>query len=160
MIFLTVGTQLPFDRLVSALDDAYPKIGLPVLAQICKGNYNPRNFSKVYDHISKTEYDQIFIKASVIVSHAGMGSIITSLLHNKPVVVMPRLASLGEHRNEHQSATCKRLEGISGLYVSRSPEELLASIRMAIDSPRSASKLSAEELIFNLKHKIFSNEKQ
>ena len=47
--------------------------------------------------------------ASLIIGHAGMGTILTALKHQKPILVMPKLASLGEHRNEHQTATAKYL---------------------------------------------------
>jgi len=36
-----------------------------------------------------------------------MGSIITALELGKQIIVMPRRANLGEHRNDHQIATAK-----------------------------------------------------
>jgi len=38
-----------------------------------------------------------------------MGTILTGLDLGKPVVVVPRLAAHGEHRNDHQLATVKQL---------------------------------------------------
>ena len=40
----------------------------------------------------------------VVIAHDEMGSIITALEMGKPIVVMPRRAELGEHRNDHQVA--------------------------------------------------------
>jgi UDP-N-acetylglucosamine transferase subunit ALG13 len=47
--------------------------------------------------------------AEVVVSHAGMGTIITALELAKPIIVMPRRAKFGEQRNDHQLATARRL---------------------------------------------------
>jgi UDP-N-acetylglucosamine transferase subunit ALG13 len=38
-----------------------------------------------------------------------MGTILSALQYQKPIIVMPRRASLGEARNEHQLATVRRL---------------------------------------------------
>jgi len=35
--------------------------------------------------------------ASVVVAHAGMGSVITAMQHNTPIVLLPRLLEAGEH---------------------------------------------------------------
>ena len=46
MIFVTVGTQFPFDRLLRTVDDAFDKglINEEVFAQTGESNYKPRNF--------------------------------------------------------------------------------------------------------------------
>jgi UDP-N-acetylglucosamine transferase subunit ALG13 len=47
-------------------------------------------------------------EATAIVAHAGIGTILTGLEMGKPLLVMPRKASLGEHRSDHQMATVSR----------------------------------------------------
>jgi UDP-N-acetylglucosamine transferase subunit ALG13 len=42
--------------------------------------------------------------ASIVVAHAGMGTIITALEYGKPIIVMPRRGDLRETRNDHQVA--------------------------------------------------------
>ena len=46
MIFLAVGTQFPFDRLVKALDDCLDTgiIDEEIFGQIGETSYKPRNF--------------------------------------------------------------------------------------------------------------------
>ena len=124
MIFLAVGTQLPFDRLTRAVDlwaqrekqsDVYGQIGQtdfkPVAIQAEK-YLPPRVFT---DHCQR---------ASLLIAHAGMGLIISALEMKKPIIVMPRRAALGEHRNEHQLATVKRFRDIKGIYVALDVQEL------------------------------------
>jgi UDP-N-acetylglucosamine transferase subunit ALG13 len=108
MIFLTVGTQLPFDRLVSAVDTWAAQNGSEVVAQIGNSGLRP-------DHLRWTrfmgapEFRECFHAADAIVAHAGMGTILTGLDLGKPVVIVPRLAAHGEHRNDHQLATVEQL---------------------------------------------------
>ena len=41
-------------------------------------------------------------KADLIISHAGVGSILNILQNNKKAIVVPRLAKYKEHTNNHQ----------------------------------------------------------
>ena len=107
MIFVTVGEQLPFDRLISAIDTWAADSGAEVLAQIGNTQLRP-NSIKYKKHLNPVEFKNAIMAAEVIVAHAGMGTIITALELEKPLLVMPRQASLGEHRNDHQFATAKR----------------------------------------------------
>jgi UDP-N-acetylglucosamine transferase subunit ALG13 len=108
MIFVTVGTQLPFDRMIRTVDRWAAECGRDdVFAQIGPGAYEPRNLG--YSRfIGADEFRERVQRAQVVIAHAGMGSIITALELGKPIIVMPRLVELGEHRNDHQVATARR----------------------------------------------------
>lgn len=128
MIFLTVGTQLPFDRFVEIVDNfaaTHPEI--EIFGQIGEGSYQPKHF-EYCAFLDEQAYKAQFDKASLILAHAAMGSIITSLIESKPVIVFPRCASLGEHRNEHQLATCKNFETLDGCYVTYDKAQLLSTL--------------------------------
>ena len=64
------------------------------------------------------------VAADAIVAHAGMGTILTALELGKPLLVLPRRASLGEHRNEHQLATARRFADTGRLAVAFDESEL------------------------------------
>lgn len=118
MIFLTIGTQLPFERLVKMLDEwANVNPDIPIFAQIGDSSYQPMNFN-FCRFLGRAEYEEKFNRATVVVAHAGIGSILNCLVSGKSVIVSPRLASLGEHRNEHQLATCKKVAELQGCYVA------------------------------------------
>ncbi len=105
MIFVTTGTQLPFDRLVRAVDEwAAEHPDREIFAQIGNGKYQPRHMEFV-EKLEPNQYKHYFDKAELVVSHAGMGTIISGLENAKPLVLMPRRAALGEHRNDHQLGT-------------------------------------------------------
>lgn len=118
MIFVTVGTQLPFDRLVKAVDDwAARHLDVPVMAQVNGGRYAPAHLQTV-SGLSPAEFSDSFSRAEVVVAHAGMGTIISALEVGKPLVLLPRLAALGEHRNDHQLGTARHFARFSCIRVA------------------------------------------
>lgn len=124
MILITVGTQFPFDRLVSAIDDWCQNKQVEVIAQVGESSMIFNNL-KAYKNLSPAQFDQYLIDAELVVSHAGMGTIINCLLKNKPVIIMPRDSDLGEHRNQHQRATCSQFSQIDGIYVAYNVTDLV-----------------------------------
>lgn len=121
MIFLTIGTQEPFDRLVRAVDAwaaAHPET--PIFGQLgalAAGSHRPAHFEWA-EFIDATRYQQHVESCTAIVAHAGMGSIISALTFGKPLLIMPRRAALGEHRNEHQWATAEKFAPRAGVHVA------------------------------------------
>ena len=97
MIFLTVGTLYPFDRLVEVVDQAVERgyVQDKIIAQIGNTVNKPRNFPYVVS-LEMDAYERYFSEASAIISHAGMGTITTALRHQKPMLVMPREKKYGE----------------------------------------------------------------
>ena len=122
MIFVTVGTQLAFPRLVSAVDRIAPALG-HVVAQT---GPDPAAYGNLERHefLDPVEYAERFGAARVVVAHAGIGTILSAMQSAKPLVLMPRRAALGEHRNDHQMATARRLAGMPGIFVAWTAEEL------------------------------------
>lgn len=125
MIFVTVGNMDPFDRLIRAVDQWISECSLTeeVFAQIGNGVYQPQNCEYI-PFLTPAEFKSRFANARVVVSHAGMGTIITSLEMRKPIVVMPKRASLGEQRNEHQLATVRHFRRSRQVLVADSELEL------------------------------------
>jgi UDP-N-acetylglucosamine transferase subunit ALG13 len=129
MIFVTVGTQIPFDRLIRMVDEIAPQLnGEEIIAQSCNGDYVPVNF-KTEQFIPPARFEQIMNQARLIIAHAGTGSIVGAMQRRKPIVVVPRKADLGEHRNDHQLATAQYLAKTSSLCVANSAHELLQAVK-------------------------------
>ena len=86
MILVTVGTQLAFDRLIKAVDawvGNHP--GERAFAQIGPANFQPCHMES-NDFVPPDQADALFRDAELIVSHAGMGSILTALKYRKPII--------------------------------------------------------------------------
>jgi len=138
MIFATVGTQLAFDRLMCVLNEwAGSHQDEKIIAQIGPSKQVFANLECV-NFLPPDLSNQYFKEARLIVAHAGMGSVLTALKFHKPIIIFPRKASLGEHRNEHQLATARWLEKKASIFVAWDD----AALRELLD--RSDSLLSGE----------------
>ena len=161
MIFITVGTQLPFDRLNQAVDHwAGEHPGTEVIAQIGPSHYHPSHIKSV-DFVTPDVADRYFREAELIISHAGMGSIITALKYHKPLLMLPRRADFGEHRNDHQLATAKWLGSRSGITVAddeKDVERLLSDEMETAHEGGDLSEYAGPEFIARLRHAIFEDE--
>lgn len=128
MIFVTVGTQLPFDRLVAAVDRwAGTRTGDRVFAQIGPSDHQPQHIEYA-GFISPAECRERMRAAKAVVAHAGMGTILGALEMGKPLLVMPRLAALGEHRNDHQAATARRFAELGSVSAAFDEAQLHARL--------------------------------
>jgi len=134
MILVTIGTQLPFDRLIKIMDTIAPSLSDRVFAQIGNGEYRPTNI-EWQPSIDANEFEGIFEKAKIIVSHAGMGTVLTAQKMKKPIIIFPRSAALGEHRNDHQLATAKQLQERPGVYVAYGETDLKDLLQTDLAGP-------------------------
>ncbi len=153
MIFLTVGTQFPFDRLVKAIDDLFEEdlISEDVFAQVGQSAYTPRHFQAVAS-LEKKTYDERFRQASAIISHAGMGAITMALDCGKPLLVMPRQAKYKEVVNDHQGALADKFETLGHILVARDETQLrekVAQLRSFVPRPRKAQ---PEAVVQKIRH--------
>jgi UDP-N-acetylglucosamine transferase subunit ALG13 len=140
MIFLTVGTLFPFDRLVKTVDRAISDglITLPVFAQIGSGKYRPQSMEYV-ETLDKIDFDAKIKNSVGLISHAGMGSITMALHHRKPLIVMPRLKKFKEHVNDHQLGTAKKFEKLGhvlALYHAADLPRKIEAMRDFVPEPR------------------------
>lgn len=108
MIFVTVGTnEAPFDRLLRAIDEL-GDLGEPLLVQTAGAPVNPRN-ARCVDFLPYDEMVTSMREASSVVTHAGVGSVLTALTAGKRPVVVPRLRQFGEAVDDHQVEFARRL---------------------------------------------------
>lgn len=128
MIFVTVGTDGPFDRLVEAVDRWAGEVGRDdVFAQIGRSLLRPKSL-RWEQFLDPPQFKRQFASADVVIAHAGMGTILSALRYQKPLLVMPRRATLGEQRNEHQLATARRLMEMKKVTVAFDEEDLLVRL--------------------------------
>lgn len=163
MIFLTVGTQEPFDRLVEAVDRwaTSRNCGGLLFGQITdRPGYHPTSFEST-DYLEPESFRTLCSEADLIISHAGMGTIITSMMLRKRLVMMPRRERLGEQRNDHQWATARKFRGRPGIHVAMSEGELPTLLDDVIgkDAHEPGAELSAfadQQLISSIRSFIHS----
>ncbi len=156
MIFVTIGTQIPFDRLIEMLDRIAPELDEEIYAQVLKGKYKPKHI-KTLDFIEPDEFEEVFIQARLVVAHAGMGTILSALRNSKPLIIFPRIAALGEHRNDHQSATAMMIKEKKYAYVATDEKELRELLHKDLRPLKSISEFASESLIKSLEDFIDFN---
>lgn len=128
MIFLTVGGQLPFDRLVRRVDEwAEDRQRNDIVAQIGAADYRPRHM-QIRPFVSPAEFETLAREANAIVAHAGIGTILTALELGKPLLVLPRLARFREHRNDHQVQTARHFSEAGLVLAALDDEDLPAQL--------------------------------
>lgn len=133
LIFLTVGTwRVGYDRLIKAVDELAGNgvITDEVIAQTGYSSYRPEHLT-VMDFCSPEEFASFISRAKLVVSHAGMGTIIETVKRAKPIVVLPRKTDLGEVDNDHQFTTAKQLEAEGKILVAYEVFDLPAKLEQA-----------------------------
>ena len=109
MIFVTLGTQdKEFPRLLEAIDREIEKgnIKEKVVVQAGCTKYESKNM-EIFDLIPTNEFDKYIKKADLIITHGGVGSILTAIKNNKKVIAAARLSKYKEHTNDHQKQIVK-----------------------------------------------------
>jgi UDP-N-acetylglucosamine transferase subunit ALG13 len=159
-LFVTVGTQFPFDRLVRSVDEWLARHpGVAAFGQIGPSMYRPRHMrSEAF--IDAEECRRRVKAATVVIAHAGMGSIITALELGKPIIVMPRSAGLDEHRNDHQLATARNMLAQGRVIVAFDEAHLTEKLNQ-LDSLSASREISTEaspRLLSALRHFIVTGQ--
>jgi Uncharacterized conserved protein len=148
MIFLSVGTQLPFNRLVSYLD-GWVRENVDPMDVFAQVGPLPLDLTPCFRTVASLPADQFLTSVKncrIFVSHAGMGNIITALEVGRPIVIVPRQRSLGEHRNDHQLHTADKFRDYAGVFVARDYDEFKASMTTAWTASPKAAEMTPERL--------------
>jgi len=135
LIFASVGSMLPFERLVRAVDEwARDNPSEEVFIQIGETEYEPQHapFARM---IPMTEYRQRLRDCDLFVAHVGMGSIFQALEDRKQTLMLPRHQEWGEHTTDHQLHTAERFGYLPGLKVVDTVEDLQREMTALLKSP-------------------------
>ena len=153
MIFLTIGTQIAFDRLVTAVDAWAGRHGrADVVAQIGPTDLQPK-YIEWTRNLPRDIFQKELEAADVLVAHAGLGTILMALEQAKPIIIFPRRAALKEQRNDHQMATARAFVGHPGIAVAFDEDELRHHLDNleAIAAPKKIGPFAAPELLAAVK---------
>ena len=104
MILVLLGTQNnSFTRLLEAVQENIDKkiINDEVVVQAGFTKFESKDM-KIFKLIDKEKISKLQDKANIIITHGGVGSIISSLEKVKKVIVVPRLKKYNEHVDDHQ----------------------------------------------------------
>jgi len=139
LIFVTVGSNQPFDRLIQTVDawaKAHPSVD--VFAQIGSGDFEPSHL-RYTRSMSPADFRAGLKAAEIIVAHVGMGTIISALELGKLLVLMPRRVAYHEHTSDHQCDDLEWLRQREGLFVALTERDFEGAMTKAMASLTSGS---------------------
>lgn len=104
LILVTLGTQdKTFKRLLDDIQVQIDKGNIKdkVVVQAGFTKYNSKDM-EIFDLIDREEFGKLISDCDLLITHGGVGSILTGLSEKKKIIACPRLAKYGEHINDHQ----------------------------------------------------------
>ena len=102
MILVTLGTQdKSFERLLKAVQKAIDEgyIKEKVVVQAGYTEFTSKDM-EIFDFIPRDRFDELIEKCDILITHAGVGSILTGLNNGKKVIAAARLSEYKEHIND------------------------------------------------------------
>jgi len=155
MIFASVGSLLPFERLVRAVDTwAHDNPAEEVFIQIGDTAFEPQHapFARI---MPMTEYRDRLRDCDLLVAHVGMGSILQALQMRKQMLLMPRLKNRQEHTTDHQVDTAMRFANVKGIRIADDEamlrREMSLMLRQPLEISDAISDHASPELLNNVK---------
>ena len=133
MIFVAVGTQkFQFNRLLITMDKLIAKgyIKDEVFAQIGFSDYIPQRYP-YKTMMKKTEFDAMIDKCDLLITHSGVGTIISGLSRSKAVIVVPRKRKYKEHIDDHQVQIAEAFAAQNLILKCEKTKNILACINEA-----------------------------
>ena len=104
MILVTLGTQdKSFKRLLDTIQKEIDNGNIKdkVIVQAGCTKYESKDM-EIFDLIDRDKFSDLIKECDLLITHGGVGSILTGLKNNKKVIAAPRLKEYGEHTNNHQ----------------------------------------------------------
>jgi UDP-N-acetylglucosamine transferase subunit ALG13 len=129
VIFVTVGTnEAAFDRLLDALDalETLPD-GESLLVQAGASSVAVRQ-ARCVEFLPYEEVVAAMREARIVITHAGVGSVLTALAAGKRPVVVPRLRRFGEAVDDHQVEFARQLAPTGLIRVVEDLDTLAAAL--------------------------------
>lgn len=104
MIFVTLGTNdKQFIRLLDACEKAIEEKAITdrVVVQAGFTKYESKNM-EIFDYMDRDQFSTFMNSADLVITHGGVGTIMTALKERKKILAAARLSEYHEHVNDHQ----------------------------------------------------------
>lgn len=131
MILILLGTQNnSFIRLLNAVEKCIDEgiIKEEIVAQIGNTKFNTEKMT-LKNFCSQEEIENLIDRANFVITHGGVGSIITCIKRSKKVIAVPRLKKYKEHVNDHQLQIVESLSQEGYIIGLKELEELDKAIK-------------------------------
>ncbi len=146
MILITLGTQdKEFKRILEDVEKEIKKGNIKdkVVVQAGYTKYTS-DVMEIIDYIPVDEFNDFINKCDILITHGGVGSIITGLKNKKKVIAVPRLKKYGEHTNDHQLQIVENFAN-EGYILSYNDGDKLSDVLKKVNSFKPKKYVSNKE---------------
>ncbi len=135
-VLITVGsTNFKFDRLFETVDELIEEGVLQgdlVTAQTGVTDYKIKNYNH-FEFATNEEMASFMEDATVIICHAGTGTVTGALSKGKKVIVFPRLKKFNEHESDNQLELATAFKEVGYVEFATDKEGLKSAIERIND---------------------------
>lgn len=135
MIFVATGSQkFQFDRLLKLLDElaGKGKIEEKIFAQVGSSTYRPVHY-EYQTFMDQNDFEETIKGCSVLITHCGIGSIISGKKYHIPIIVFPRLKKYEEAVDDHQWEFANAFSAMDYVLMYHEGDDLTDLIRRSRD---------------------------
>jgi len=164
MIFVTVGNHYQsFDRLIKKADEIAAHTSYDILIQKGYSPYCPKS-ARYFDFVPIQTAMEYIRTSELVISHAGIGTIILCKEHGIPLIIFPRRKKHGEHGTDHQMEIAKAIEERKDehIYIVCEEDQLEAKIAEVLtrrEKPVPGTNVGKANLIKTIKAFIEEDER-
>lgn len=126
MILVLLGTQNnSFHRLLKEIQKNIDNGNIKEEVVVQRGytKFESKDM-RMYIQLPIDEIKKLIDEADLVITHGGVGSIVTALEENKKVIAVPRLKKYSEHVNDHQLDIVKSFDEAGYIIGLNCVEEL------------------------------------
>lgn len=131
MVLVMLGTQNnSFHRLLEEVQKCIDNkvINEEVIVQAGATKFQSKDM-KIFKLMPVEELTKYTEQANYVITHGGVGSIVTSLKMGKKIIAVPRLHKYGEHVNDHQTQIIETFDGQGFIMGVQNIEDLEKTIK-------------------------------
>ncbi len=133
MILVTLGTQdKQFPRLLKAVEKAVTDkcINDRVVVQAGHTRYTS-SCMEIFDFIPNDQFSSFLKEADLIITHGGVGTIMTALQEHKKILAAARSVKYGEHQSDHQIQLLEEFDNDGYLIFMRDLDDISPYLKKA-----------------------------
>ncbi len=129
--FITFGNvHKKFPRMAQLVIDNHNLLPKPIVIQAGPNIEQFENFNyKVFKYCEINEFNEYISNSSLIISHAGVGAVSTSIRYMKKPVIIPREKRYDEHINDHQLHFVEHFINTGIFFAIKNEYELMEIIK-------------------------------
>lgn len=153
ILVLTGFHPVPFDRLISSMDEIAGQIKEEVVIQRGESKIDIK-YARSMEYAGFKENEELIKSARLVISHAGVGTILDCRRLGKQLIIVPRRMELGESYDDHQFEIAKTVSVSKSAIMINDVTELKNTIESIQNLSTKGSFTGKDQIILAIKNVI------